>query len=257
MRTLALLLLAACSSNVDRYIVEGTVVAVDVPHSVTIAHQDIPGFMPAMTMPFKVEDPALLHGVAAGDRVYARLAVGESGSHLENLRVTGKGVPPRMADSVVAPLQPGEQLPAVQVPVHTGQTWTLGAGQGAPTALGFIYTRCPLPDYCPAVVMRMQALQAVMPDDARILLVTLDPDFDSLEVLKGFAEQSGVGERWAFGRVEQAELKDLATRAGLVMTQEGDQILHALRMLVLDADGKLVARHDDGRWEAAEVASEL
>ena len=42
---------------------------------ITIKHDDIRGFMPGMTMPFKVRDARLLDGRAAGDLVNATLVV--------------------------------------------------------------------------------------------------------------------------------------------------------------------------------------
>jgi Cu/Ag efflux protein CusF len=54
--------------------VDGTVVSVEVERRIlTVAHEDIPGLMDAMTMPLEVEDPALLDGLAPGHRV--RLAL--------------------------------------------------------------------------------------------------------------------------------------------------------------------------------------
>ena len=58
----------------------GTVVDVDVPRRIVLVdHEAIPGLMPAMTMPYEVAEPALLDGIAPGDRVRGTLRVDSRG----------------------------------------------------------------------------------------------------------------------------------------------------------------------------------
>ena len=66
-----------------------------------------------------------------------------------------------MPDAVTGPgpVRPGQILPTVAVPTHTGESWSIGAGQGVPTAVAFLYTTCPLPEFCPMVTTRLQGLQ--------------------------------------------------------------------------------------------------
>jgi len=264
----ALLLLAACGSG-DAYILEGTVVSKPDAEDIVVDHEAIEGFMPAMTMPFSVKDPAQIADVNPGDKIYARLIVDQDHSWLAKVRVVGHGpVPaaatPAPATGQAAPLQPGERLATVQVPLQTGDTWTLGAGQGRATVLSFIYTRCPLPDFCPATVARMQALQGallkdgVAKDGPRILLITMDPDYDTAEVLSAYAKKNGADPKvWAFGRVDADALEKLAARAGLPIIRKNGGVLHALRTLVLAPDGTLIERYDDDKWPLDRVLSQL
>ena len=72
----------------NEYDVKGKVVALDPKkQTVTLDHEDIPGLMNAMEgMPFQVENPALLEGIKAGDKVQGRLKKAEAGytiTHLE------------------------------------------------------------------------------------------------------------------------------------------------------------------------------
>ncbi len=62
------------------YDIRGSVVAVDVGRLLLeINHEEIPGFMPAMTMPYEVADASLLRGLAPGDRVRGTLRVDNRG----------------------------------------------------------------------------------------------------------------------------------------------------------------------------------
>ena len=133
----------------------------------------------------------------------------------------------------------------------------LGAGQRRPTALAFLYTTCPLPAFCPATVRRLQALAPEISGRADVLVVTLDPAGDTLEVLTAFAAQVGADpEVWRFGRLEPDALEQLVARAALPVTRDG-QILHGVRLMVLDGSGALIERYDDNAWPLDRVVSQL
>jgi len=247
MRLLLLGLLGCWGANA--YIVEGTVVEVR-GEKVVLDHEPIEGLMPAMVMPFDVADPAALAELEPGHTVLARYEVGDGGGQLTKLRVTGKVELPEMAEAG-RPLASGEGLPATTLPGHRGEPVTVGHGQGVPTLLTFIYTRCPLPEACPALVGRLQAVDEALGDhDTRIVAVSLDPGHDTPEVLAGYARDQQLSERWHLVRPTQEQLASLAMAAGMnVIRGEGElDIVHGLRVLVLDGDGALVERYDSVRF---------
>ncbi len=256
--TALFLVLAGCWGD-NAYIVEGTVLEKTSPTRIVVAHEDIHGLMSAMTMSFDVRDPALLEEVGAGDRIYARLMVEDDGSHLARVRVIGQGsVPAEYQPMGPDPLSPAAQHPRFAIPVTGDETWTLGEGQGQPTLVTYLFTQCPLPEFCPAILARLQALQPQLPGDARILVLTLDPANDTLEVLTSYAGEAGADpERWRFGRVEGETLEALAYHAGLPVMEEEGEIVHGIRFLVLDGEGRLVERYDDTRWPMDRVVEQL
>ncbi len=265
------LLLFACWGD-NAYIVEGTVVQVNGVEEVVIDHEAIEGLgMDAMTMPFEVRDPALVEGLEPGHRLIARFEIDETGGYLTKIRVTGKGPAPEPLETGRMPLKVGQALPSTPVTLEDGSQTVVGEGQPRPTLLTFLYTRCPMPDFCPATVAKLQALQArLASEDAeaappvRLLAITLDPVYDTPEVLTRFAGQSGADvEYWRFGRAEG--LEDLALSAALGVQRVDDagqapeqvEITHGIRVLVLDADGKLVERYDDHAWPLERVVEQL
>ena len=168
-------MLLACWGE-NAYIVEGTVVEVTAADEVVIDHEAIDGFMDAMVMPFHVKDPDLIGALEPGHRVIARLEVEPSGGYLTKIRVTGKGPAPTWnAPEGPAPLRVGQVLPAMEVTLADGTKTVVGKGQDRPTALTFLYTRCPMPEFCPATVARFQALQEAVGPEVRLLAITLDP----------------------------------------------------------------------------------
>ena len=253
-----LALLIGCTTQ-PTFIVEGTVVEVQT-EQVVIDHDEIAGFMGAMTMPFDVSDPALLEGLEPGDKVVGRLVVLGTQSRLEKIRVTGKGPPPVAVDQGPASVAPRQLLPATSVELDDGSTATVGEGNGRPMALTFLYTRCPIPEFCPLTITRLLALQAQITSDQQILAVTLDPDFDTAEVLRQFAQASDADpEIWRFARVADEEaLRHLAMRASMSVARgEKGDIVHGLRLLVLDGEGRLIERYDDNRWPLDRVVQQL
>lgn len=251
------LVLAGCWGD-NAYIVEGTVVSVNGTHEVVIDHEEVKGLMGPMTMPFAVRDASLLDGLVPGDKVTARLMIEQDGSYLTRVRVTGKGPVPEAAVASVAPLRAGAVLPRIELEAEDGATLVIGEGQGIGTAVAFLYTRCPLPEFCPALVARFQALQDVVGTDARLVAVTLDPEHDTREVLAAFAAGARArSETWRFGRLDQEALEALAGRAALGVVRGEGEIVHGTRLLVLDRDGRLVERYDDNRWPLDRVAEQL
>ena len=76
------------------YHLRGQVVALEPASSlITIAHDKIPGFMEAMTMPFSIKDSALFRGVEVGDSVRGVVAVRKPEIWLDSLTVVWK-IPP-------------------------------------------------------------------------------------------------------------------------------------------------------------------
>jgi len=263
----ALLLALSCGSPEIAYPVTGTVVEVRGDNVVVIDHDPISGFMEAMVMPFNVDDPSLLEGVDPGDQVRGTFVVGER-SYLSTLAVTaeapspaptqgaGHAPPPERGKKVPV----GEMFPTTPIMLASGRPLTIGEQTDAdgPVGLTFIYTRCPVPEYCPTVVARFQALQEQLPEGARLLTVTMDPDYDTRSVLKKFAADSGAeAGKWDFGRLPKEVLVGVAEKAGLTVHGRGLDIAHDLVLVILDREGRVKARYHHFQWDMAEVVGHL
>ena len=127
--------------------------------------------MPAMTMPYKVQDPALLQGKQPGDLVTATLVVEEVNAYLSTLTTTGRApldtppAGPAITDSDL--LKEGDAVPDHALVDQAGTPRTIGSLRGHRVALTFIYTRCPLPDFCPLMDRQFKERAADDQQDAR------------------------------------------------------------------------------------------
>jgi len=261
------LLTAGCSGG-RSYTLTGQVLAVDVArHEITIRHQDIPGFMPGMTMPFKVRDDDLLDGRVPGDLVTATLVVSDDNAFISSIVRTGNapitGPAPAAAMDLLAP---GAPVPEVELVDERGNRHRLSEWRGKVLALTFVYTRCPLPDFCPLMNRRFAGVQSEIGPDAtlrgrvRLLSISVDPDFDTPSVLAAQAGRIGADPAvWTFLTGEREVIERFGRRFGVsvIRDKEPTDITHNLRTAVVGADGRLVTMFGGTDWSSADLLAAL
>ncbi len=254
------------------YTLKGVVRRVDVESGeVTIAHEELPGFMKAMTMPFLLKDRAALDDVRPGDEVEGPLRVTFAGGKVEDyeladLTVTRPALaqpPPALGPDLSGGLAPagprpatlrvGDPVPDFALTTQDGATLRLADLKGEVVALTFIYTRCPLPDFCPAIDRKFadlaRRLSAVSgrADHVRLLSISFDPDHDTPEVLRAHARLRGAKPPlWSFAVASDEELRKVAGGLGLEYTPISGQVAHTRSAAVVGPDGRL-ARLENGR----------
>jgi len=242
--------LVACDAA-DTYPITGRVLEVN-GQVLTLEHDEIPGFMAAMTMPLPADAPAFGE-YQPGSVISGTLRVSDDGMKVVEVRITGHeqlNVLGTSADPEV-----GSVLPAVTLPTLAGDVM-VGQGQGVPTVLTFLFTQCPVEEYCPLLASKLARLQPLIQGRARIVAVTLDPERDSLEVLKAYGEGYGADPAvWRFARLDLESLDGLLRLVGGQRVPENGSISHNLRLLALDADGRILALHPDNEWDPEAVAA--
>jgi protein SCO1/2 len=235
---------------------------------VTIKHQDIKGFMPGMTMPFKAA-AGVLEGRKPGDLVTGTLVVGEVDVHISKLTVTGHR---ELDPTTVLPadgsavIQPGDLVKDALLLDQDGKARRLSDWRGHRLALTFVYTRCPLPEFCPLMNQHFRTVQSTLAKtpalaDVRLLSMTLDPAYDTAKVLKPFATGAGADPaRWTFLTGEPAEAARFMEQFGILVERDPSnevQITHNLRTAVIGADGRLKTVHTGNRWLPDELVADL
>ena len=264
------LLAAAGCSRARTFELHGQVLAVDRARmEITIKHEDIRGFMPGMTMAFKVRDGRLVEGRNPGDLVAATLVVEDNDAYLAAVERTGHA-PLTEAPSAIPPmdvLAPGNLVPDARFLDDTGAVRTLSDWRGKVLAVTFVYTRCPLPEFCPRMDRTFAAVQRDLLADPRLrdrvtlLSVSVDPAFDTPQVLAEHARRAGADPRvWRFVTGERDAIAAFASRFGVsVIREEADarDIMHNLRTAVVGSDGRIVKILNGNEWTAAELIDAL
>jgi len=268
-----ILIIAAALSGCDRksngrartYKLVGVVRAVD-PASgvVTIRHEEIRGFMKPMTMPFAVKKTAantdLLKVLSPGDTVEGTLRVTGEDSELLDLEITDWV--DREPIVVVSPsrLAVGAVVPDFAMTTQSGEALKLSDLRGQVVVLTFIYTRCPLPNFCPLMDRKFGEMAAQLratPSRAarvRLLSVSFDPDHDTPETLAAHAKLRGaVPPLWTFAVASRDELQKVAAPLGMAYGPGTEGIMHNLSTAVIAPDGTLARLEPGGAWSPTEV----
>jgi len=238
-------------------------------NEVLVKHEDIKGFMPAMTMPYKVEDGKLLAGKEPGDLITATLVVGETEAHLSTIDKTGHapientGGPELTASQI---LKPGDPVPDTNLIDENNMARPLTSYKGHRVALTFMYTRCPQPDFCPLMDRNFAALQNEImktPDlaDVRLVSVSFDPANDTPAVLKTHAKDLKANAAvWHFVTASPEDMKGFTAKFGVTAepSDESPAVLtHNLSTAVIDAGGKLVKIRPGNMWTPADLIGDL
>ena len=250
------------------YSVSGLVVAWPDAGIVSVAHEPIPGLMPAMTMPFTFEEPRQSQGLNPGDRVRFTLRVGSTTMRARSVQVVGQDTAAleayRRSDSAAsARVRPGDTLRRFALRDQNGAALTEASLRGRRTVLTFIFTRCPAPEYCPRMMGYFRQLQReIVADkglaDVHLLSVTLDPSFYTPQVLKAYGEAMNADfTRWRFATGTPDEVAAL-TRTFAVRTQASSAVLdHTLATALVDSTGAVVEIWRGNQWTVDEVLARL
>ncbi len=273
-----LLIFPSCSSHKEKetdlltFPLRGEVVGIDTAKGVvTVSHHEIPNYMAAMTMPFRVKNHALLNGVHVGDSVHATLAVSRVESWLETLTVLGPGVAPRTlsADELLMQkvFRTGEPIPDESLVNQDNRPVRFSQYRGQVLVVTFIYTRCPLPDFCIRMSNNFSKLQQSLDADPalkgkwHLLSISFDPKNDRPEVLKRYGLSYGAD----FASWELATDPDtsgptvsrIADGFGLMYAPDGGLFSHNLRTAIIAGDGTLTKVISGNDWSPDEVAGEV
>jgi protein SCO1 len=245
---------------------------------VRIAHETIPGLMDTMEMRFLYKDRDLLRELKPGDEVEGTLrVVRENGAvieyELKDLEVKKPATGPKLVfDSAKhelrsgeppKKLEPGAPVPDFTMTTAAGKPLKLSDLRGKMVVMTFVYTRCPLPDFCPLMDRKFAELArqaAAVPSrarDIRLISLSFDPDHDTPEVLRKHAQMRGAEPPlWIYAVASHAELAKIAAPLGLFYAPGDREIAHNLCTAVIDGDGKL-ARLEVGternKWSAGDL----
>jgi protein SCO1/2 len=259
-------------ASVKHYMLRGQVISVDAADkTVTISHEAVPGFMGAMTMPYKVKDANVLTELHPGDRMTATLVdVDEREFYLDDFDITAQASPDYKPAVVYHTPAPGEALPDFSFLNQSGKRIHLAQFHGDVLLITFIYTRCPLSDYCPRMSRNFaqvdKALAANPAEYGRthLLSISFDPEYDTPAVLRSYGgAYTGKFTRenfahWDFAAPSPGNLLDVEKWFGIGVTP-GDgpgQLTHSLCTVVVGPDGKIRNWYPTNEWTPEQLVAD-
>ena len=236
-----------------------------------IQHEEIPGYMPAMTMPLKTKGTNELTQLRAGDAVSFRMVVTADEGWIEAVTKTGEATVNQSVslESLrlvrdVELLKVGDLMPEYHFTNELGQPIRLGDFKGQALAFTFIFTRCPFPDFCPrlsgnfAAAYRELTARPGAATNWHLLSLSFDPEHDTPDVLQAYARRYQYDpRRWSFASGALLEIDAITEQFGLGFSRAGASFNHNLRTVVLDAHGRVQKIFIGNDWKSEELVAEL
>lgn len=283
---LALLVLTGChagpkpssqsvaSQNFKVYHLRGKVVSTDAATGeVTLNHEAIPGFMDAMTMPYKLKDASILSELHPGDVITADVMVSQDPDAdvlLDHIVVVAQGKPDYLPKIIYHVPSPGDAVPDFKLRNQDGRPIHLGQFRGKAVVITFIYTRCPSPDFCPRVTRNFASLNKLVAANptlyakTHLLSVSFDPEHDSPARLRAYgatyigSDTKAAFAHWGFAVPDKRTLAEMAKFFDLGMTENEDStITHTLSTTLIGPDGKVVRFYPGNDWTPEQVLADV
>lgn len=265
---------SSASQNFKTYKLRGKVISTNSSTGeVTLNHEAIPGFMEAMTMPYKLKDPSVLTELHPGDVITADVLVSQDPDAdilLDHIVVIAQGKPDYKPSVVYHVPAPGDQVPDFKLRNQDNRSIRLDQFKGKALLITFIYTRCPRPDFCPRVTHNFADINKNLSADPKIyarsqlLCVSFDPDHDTPDRLRAYGAQY-IGSdspqaftHWDFAVPDKPILKQMAQYFDVGMSDAADgSITHTLSTTLVGPDGKVVKFYPGNDWTPDQITADV
>jgi protein SCO1 len=228
--------------------------------------------MPSMTMPFVTRDRKQMADLKIGDAISFRMTVTQKDFWIDNVKkirpedvYVAEPKPTRAVSAEDgARLKEGDEMPHFSLTNQNDERISLDTFRGQPFVLTFVFTRCPVPNFCPRMSNNFEELQTAIKTSSgalaktRLLSITLDPQFDTPQILNAYAASHQADAKvWTFATGQAREI-DALTRAFSVYRQtEGGTISHGLATALINRDGNIDKIWRGNAWTPAEVTQAI
>jgi protein SCO1 len=259
---------ASMPSNTATYQLRGIVVTSDAATGVvSVDSEAIPGLMGAMTMPYKLAQTGVASELHPGDHIIARLRISESGSVIDQVDVTAQAKPDYKPTKVYNVPTNGEAVPDFKFLNQSGKTIAFDQFRGKAVLITFIYTRCPLPDYCIRMSRNFATIQKQLAADPQLygkthlLSISFDPTYDTPRVLKSYGTAyagSTAFLHWDFAAPPPAELDAVEEFFDVgVSPGSSNTLTHSLSTAVVTPEGKIFRWYPNNDWTPSAVVDDV
>jgi len=270
--------MAAAPAATKTFTIRGKVVATD-PSSgqISLDGEAVPGFMEAMVMPYKLANPAIISELHAGDRITADLladqissdaAAGYRNVRLDHIVIAAQAKPDYKPTAQLHVPAAGDPVPDFALLNQSDRLIHLSDFKGRVVLMTFIYTRCPVADFCPRMSRNFATLDQQLTADpalyvkTHLISVSFDPTYDTPKVLRSYGgAYTGqyTKERflhWDFAAPPVKELPEVTQFFDVGVTPgDNKSLTHSLSTVIIGTDGKVLAWYPGNEWEPSEALS--
>jgi protein SCO1 len=242
---------------------------------VTLDGENVPGFMEAMTMDYKLKDPSVASELHPGDRITAKVIADKVGNEytnvqLDNIVVIAQARPDYKPAVFYHVPTPGDAVPDFHLLNQSDRTIHLGQFKGKLVLLTFIYTRCQLADFCPRMSRNFADIDKALAADPALykqtllLSVSFDPAYDTPKVLRSYGGAytgNYTNEKflhWDFAAPTEKDLPAVTQFFNVGVTPgDNKSLTHSLSTVLIGKDGKIIAWYPDNDWKPEDVVATI
>jgi protein SCO1/2 len=258
-------------AGVKQYNIRGVVVSSDAKTGqVTVDTDAVPGYMGAMTMPYTLRQANIATELHPGDTITAVLTPTNDADYLDQIDVIAQAKPDYKPAVTFNDLEPGEAIPDFAFRNQSDRMIHLAQFKGKVVLLTFIYTRCPLPNFCVRMSRNFAEIDKTLQKNpalyakTHLLSVSFDPQYDTPKVLRSYggaytgnySKETFV--HWDFAAPSEKELPRVQHFFDIGATPEKDKtITHSLSTVVIAPDGKLYKWYPGNEWTPEQVLADV
>ena len=269
---LAAVIVPACrrAEPTSQYPLKGQVLALDATaRTLTVAHEDIPGFMPAMTMTYRLSPALTVPPLSPGDLIEGTLEIRDAAGTFVSLTKTGSA-PLRQGANQMAMatglLDVGDAVPDAALIDQDDRRRSLAEWAGTLTLITFTYTNCPQPTFCPLMDQNFATIQRAVAEDpllsgkVKLVSISFDPARDTPAALKKHAAARGADPKvWTFLTGDLPTIDRITGRFGVsvIRPEAPGEIAHSLRTTLVGSDGRIRRIYSGSDWTPSLVLADL
>lgn len=258
-------------AGAKKYHIRGIVVSSDAKTGAVIVDTDaIPGYMDAMTMPYTLAQRNIASELHPGDKITATLTATANADVLNEIVVIAQAKPDYKPAVTYNDLEPGESVPDFRFLNQSGRMVRLGQWHGKVVLLTFIYTRCPLPNYCVRMSRNFAEMDKALEKDPKLyakthlLSVSFDPKYDTPQVLRSYGGAytgnytKETFAHWDFAAPTEQELPKVLQFFDVGGTPEKDRtITHSLSTVVIGPEGEIYKWYPGNEWTPEQMLEDV
>jgi protein SCO1/2 len=262
------------TSSQKTFSIRGIVVGTDPTH-VTLEGENVPGFMDAMTMPYELKDPSVVSELHAGDKITATVLADKEadGFHhvqLDNIVVVGQARPDYLPPVHYHVPTPGDAVPNFKLLNQSGRAIDFSQFKGKVLLITFIYTRCPLPDFCVRMSRNFADIDKALAADpalyakTHLISISFDPTYDTPKVLRSYGGAytgrytKETFAHWDFAAPSKKDLPAMTQFFNVGVTPgDSKSLTHSLSTVLIGKDGKVIAWYPTNDWKPSDVLAAM
>ena len=253
-----------CGDSAKVYKVVGTVRSIKLDEQkAIIAHDTIPNLMMPMIMPFFIPDLEELDKIEIGDSVHFEFIWNDTKPFSRNFTIVGRGYIPDhddFFDDEFSEKSIGSTIDDVSLLNLDSSLVSLSQTDGKYRFISYIFSRCPMPNLCPAIVLKNAALAHQFPE-VEFIMISFDYKHDTPAVLKkAYGPATRNYRNWdvwsSIGRIEDV-YRLVKQSGGNFWGVEQEKIGHTLSSVLIGRNRELIGVWKGEDWKVDEVSNAI